>query len=311
MNPDRVLIGGNETPTGIKAMNVLKSVYEQWIPSARVLTTNLWSAELTKLTANAMLAQRISSINSISALCEATGADIQQVAFAIGKDSRIGPKFLNASVGFGGSCFQKDILNLTWICETIGLQKVANYWQQVVDINDYQKNRFVERVIGSMFNTISGKKISVFGFAFKKDTGDTRETPAIDVCKGLLGDGANVHIYDPKVEAEQVARDLSLSKFEWDHPLSPKLTFELADNVVCHRDPYGAANNSHAVCVLTEWDEFKTLDWEKIYKGMVKPAFVFDGRNLLDHQALRDLGFIVFGLGKPLDPFVSETLKHH
>eukprot|EP00191_Tetraselmis_sp_GSL018_P002786 CAMPEP_0177615802 /NCGR_PEP_ID=MMETSP0419_2-20121207/23723_1 /TAXON_ID=582737 /ORGANISM="Tetraselmis sp., Strain GSL018" /LENGTH=467 /DNA_ID=CAMNT_0019113631 /DNA_START=145 /DNA_END=1548 /DNA_ORIENTATION=+ len=311
--PDRVLIGGQNTPSGLKAAAVLKSVYEHWIPSDRVITTNLWSAELSKLTANAMLAQRISSINSISALCEATGADVQQVAHAIGMDSRIGNKFLNSSVGFGGSCFQKDILNLVWICESLGLQKVADYWHEVVHMNDYQKSRFVERVIGSMFNTIQGKKIAVFGFAFKKDTGDTRETPAIDVCKGFLTDGAKIEIHDPKVSAQQIAVDLSLEKFEWDHPQSPgkRGQLKLAKNVSCQEDPYKAAHDAHAVCILTEWDEFKTLDWQRIFEGMIKPAFVFDGRNILDHEALRKMGFIVYGLGKPLDPFVGGTLSHH
>eukprot|EP00877_Chromochloris_zofingiensis_P011538 jgi/Chrzof1/6638/Cz19g03190.t1 len=216
--PDRVLIGGQQTESGIKAIQTLASVYAHWIPQDRIITANLWSAELAKLTANAMLAQRISSVNAISALCEATGADVQQVAYAIGMDSRIGPKFLNASVGFGGSCFQKDILNLCYVCESVGLKEVADYWYQVVSMNDYQKKRFVERVISAMFNTVARKRISIFGFAFKKDTGDTRETPAIDVCRGLIEDCAQVVVYDPKVQALQVYRDLSAPKFEWDRP---------------------------------------------------------------------------------------------
>ena len=200
--PDRVLIGGKDTESGRQAIAALASVYEHWVPKDRILCTNLWSAELSKLTANAFLAQRISSVNSISALCEATGADIQQVSKAIGTDSRIGAKFLNASVGFGGSCFQKDILNLVYICESVGLPEVARYWDSVVTMNDYQKQRFVMRIIGAMFNTIKMKKVAIYGFAFKKDTGDTRETPAIDVCRGLLADGANLCIYDPKVTEE-------------------------------------------------------------------------------------------------------------
>lgn len=303
--PDRVLIGGKDTESGRKAVETLASVYAHWVPQERILKANLWSAELSKLTANAMLAQRISSMNTISALCEATGADVQQVAHAIGTDSRIGSKFLNASVGFGGSCFQKDILNLVYICESVGLKTVADYWQSVVGINDYQKQRFVERVISAMFNTISGKKIAIMGFAFKKDTGDTRETPAIDVCRGLIGDGAKICIYDPKVEKEQIFVDLATPKFEWDHP-GPKPT-ATSDNITTVTDPYEAVAGSHGLCVLTEWDEFKNYDYQKIYDSMVKPAFVFDGRNILPHAKLREIGFIVYALGKPLDPFLQKS----
>lgn len=303
--PDRVLIGGKDTETGRKAVAALSSVYEHWVPKDRILCTNLWSAELSKLTANAMLAQRISSVNSISALCEATGADIQQVARSIGTDSRIGPKFLNASVGFGGSCFQKDILNLVYICETVGLYEVARYWQSVVSMNDYQKERFVHRIISAMFNTIKNKKMGVFGFAFKKDTGDTRETPAIDVCRGLMADGARLCIYDPKVEEDQIRLDLATPKFEWDHP-SPRVAPISKDKVVVVRDPLEAAQDAHALCILTEWDEFKQYDYQKIYDSMVKPAFIFDGRNVLDHAKLRAIGFVVYALGKPLDPFLQN-----
>ncbi|KAL6746731.1 UDP-glucose dehydrogenase [Haematococcus lacustris] len=334
--PDRVLIGGAETESGRKAMAALKWVYEHWIPSERVLLANLWSAELAKLTANAFLAQRISSINAISALCEASGADVQQVAHAIGTDSRIGPKFLNASVGFGGSCFQKDILNLCYVCETLNLKEVADYWAAVVTMNDYQKQRFVERVLGAMFNTVANKKIAVMGFAFKKDTGDTRETPAIDVCKGLIRDGAKVSIFDPQVTSDQVFRDLSTSKFEWDRPDYSRSHTRILDNVkpdarlnsawaswhgsrgfslrhplllavqVCS-SPTEAMEGSHAICVLTEWDEFKTYDYQAVYDKMCKPAFVFDGRNILDHDKLREIGFIVYALGKPLDPFLQKN----
>eukprot|EP00201_Polytomella_parva_P021072 CAMPEP_0175050062 /NCGR_PEP_ID=MMETSP0052_2-20121109/7064_1 /TAXON_ID=51329 ORGANISM="Polytomella parva, Strain SAG 63-3" /NCGR_SAMPLE_ID=MMETSP0052_2 /ASSEMBLY_ACC=CAM_ASM_000194 /LENGTH=460 /DNA_ID=CAMNT_0016314251 /DNA_START=64 /DNA_END=1446 /DNA_ORIENTATION=+ len=305
MKPDRVLIGGATTKSGFKAVETLKSIYARWIPDERIVTTNLWSAELAKLTANAFLAQRISSINSISALCEASGADVQEVASAIGSDSRIGKKFLNASVGFGGSCFQKDILNLCYICESYGLQTVANYWQQVININEFQKHRFVERVVSSMFNTVSKKKIAIFGFAFKKDTGDTRETPAIDVCKGLINDGATCFIYDPKVSANQVFCDINTPKLEWDTPYYPmkrdvpeNLNIEVRDNYL------DTIKDAHAICVLTEWDEFKHYDYEEIYSKMVKPAFIFDGRNILDHQKLRDIGFVVYALGKPLDSFI-------
>eukprot|EP00850_Spirogloea_muscicola_P021889 SM000266S09834 [mRNA] locus=s266:79051:82841:- [translate_table: standard] len=305
--PDRVLIGGRETPEGQKAVAALKAVYAHWVPEAQILTTNLWSAELSKLAANAFLAQRISSVNAISALCEATGADVSEVAYAIGKDSRIGPKFLGASVGFGGSCFQKDILNLVYICECNGLLEVAHYWKQVVSINDYQKSRFVKRIVSSMFNTVSGKKIAILGFAFKKDTGDTRETPAIDVAHGLLGDKALLSIYDPQVTEDQVRRDLSMNKFDWDHPQHLQPVSPTAhQKVSVVWDAYAAAKDAHGVAVITEWDEFKTLDWQKIYDQMQKPAFVFDGRNILNVSKLREIGFIVYSIGKPLDPWVKD-----
>jgi len=304
--PDRVLIGGKDTESGRQAIAALSSVYEHWVPKDRILCTNLWSAELSKLTANAMLAQRISSVNSISALCEATGADIQQVARAIGTDSRIGSKFLNASVGFGGSCFQKDILNLVYICESVGLSDVARYWDSVVTMNDYQKQRFVARVIGAMFNTIKNKKLAVYGFAFKKDTGDTRETPAIDVCRGLMADGASLCIYDPKVSEEQIHLDLATPKFEWDHPVA-KAAPIAKDCIQVVTNPMECARGAHAICVMTEWDEFKTYDYQTIYDSMVKPAFIFDGRNIMDHAKLREIGFIVYALGKPLDPFLQTN----
>lgn len=285
--PDRVLIGGKDTTRGAKAIEVLASVYAHWIPEERILKTNLWSAELSKLTANAMLAQRISSVNSISALCEATGADIQQVSKSIGTDSRIGPKFLNASVGFGGSCFQKDILNLVYICESVGLKDVANYWESVVTMNDYQKQRFVERIISAMFNTIKRKKIAIYGFAFKKDTGDTRETPAIDVCRGLMADGGDLCIYDPQVSEKQMRLDLAMPKFEWDHPGAKSGPVSDDESVTVVKDPMEAARGAHAVVVLTEWDAFKAVDYQAVYDSMVKPAFIFDGRNILDHEHLR------------------------
>ncbi|KAL8142294.1 hypothetical protein V2J09_015326 [Rumex salicifolius] len=306
-NPDRVLIGGRETPEGDKAVKALRDVYAHWVPEDRIICTNLWSAELSKLAANAFLAQRISSVNAMSALCEATGADVSQVSHAVGKDSRIGPKFMNASVGFGGSCFQKDILNLVYICECNGLPEVANYWKQVIQLNDYQKSRFVNRVVSSMFNTVANKKIAILGFAFKKDTGDTRETPAIDVCKGLLGDRAKLSIYDPQVTEDQIQRDLSMNKFDWDHPahLVPSSPGAIKQ-VNFAWDAYSAAKDAHGICILTEWDEFKALDFQKIYDSMQKPAFVFDGRNTVDAGKLRKIGFVVYSIGKPLDPWIKD-----
>ncbi|RAL40849.1 hypothetical protein DM860_008547 [Cuscuta australis] len=305
--PDRVLIGGRETPEGNKAVQTLKEVYAHWVPEERIITTNLWSAELSKLAANAFLAQRISSVNAMSALCEATRADVSQVSYAVGKDTRIGPKFLSSSVGFGGSCFQKDILNLVYICECNGLPEVAEYWKQVVKINDYQKSRFVNRVVSSMFNTVSNKKIAILGFAFKKDTGDTRETPAIDVCKGLLGDNAQISIYDPQVSEEQIRRDLTMNRFEWDHPRHLQPASPSAEKKVSVVwDAYEATKGAHAVCILTEWDEFKGLDYQRMYEGMQKPAFVFDGRNIVDVGKLREIGFVVYSIGKPLDAWIKD-----
>ncbi|XP_051141253.1 UDP-glucose 6-dehydrogenase 2-like [Andrographis paniculata] len=307
IEPDRVLIGGRETPDGLKAVDTLKKVYAHWVPEDRIITTNLWSAELSKLAANAFLAQRISSVNAMSALCEATGADVSQVSYAIGKDTRIGPKFLNSSVGFGGSCFQKDILNLVYICECNGLPEVAEYWKQVIKINDYQKSRFVNRIVSSMFNTVANKKIAILGFAFKKDTGDTRETPAIDVCSGLLHDKAQLSIYDPQVTEDQIQRDLSMKKFDWDHPLHLQpMSPSTAKKVQCVWDAYEATKGAHAICILTEWDEFKKLDFQKIYDNMQKPAFVFDGRNILDFKKLREIGFIAYSIGKPLDAWLKD-----
>lgn len=284
-NPDRVLIGGERTPEGEKAIAALAGIYGRWVPRDRIITTNLWSSELSKLVANAFLAQRISSINSISALCEETGADVDEVANAIGKDSRIGPKFLKASVGFGGSCFQKDILNLTYLCESFGLPEVAAYWQGVVGMNDWQKRRFAARIVRELFNTVADKKIAVLGFAFKKDTNDTRESAAINVCRDLLAERANVCVYDPKVTAEDIVKDV------------------LGEGVVnghltVAKDAYAACAGAHAVAIVTEWDEFKTLDYARILAGMPKPACLFDGRNIVDLPALRKLGFKAYGIGK-------------
>jgi len=280
-NPDRVLIGSRETPEGIQARKAIVEIYANWVPRERIIESNVWSSELSKLTANAFLAQRISSINSISALCEKTEAVVDEVAYAIGMDSRIGPNFLKASVGFGGSCFKKDILNLVYICENYGLGEVARYWESVVRINDWQEKRFVRNMLTNMFNTVAGKRIAVFGFAFKANTGDTRESPAIRVVKGLLEERAEVVITDPKALGN-ARKDLQ--------GVDGDITFE--------EDPYRAVEGAHAIAVLTEWDLYKGLDYSRIHKSMMSPAFIFDGRNILDHQRLHDMGFNVFGIGK-------------
>lgn len=295
-SPDRVLIGGGQTPEGIAAANRLADVYAKWIPRERVLTTNLWSSECAKLVANAFLAQRVSSINSISALCEATGADVSEISRAVGMDARIGSRFLQSSVGFGGSCFQKDILNLVYLCETYGLTECAEYWNQVIKLNDYQKKRFSKKMVESMFNTVTGKKVAILGFAFKKDTGDVRETPSMFVCRDLFAEGAKIHIYDP-----QVTRQDMWDEMEYTCKMSPDNTPGLDKAITTEKDAYSACDGAHALATLTEWDEFKTLDFERIYKSMAKPAFVFDGRNLLDHDKLRKIGFEVHAIGKP-DP---------
>ncbi len=281
-NPDRVLIGSHETESGLKARQELVNLFANWIPREKIVTSNVWSAELSKLVANAFLAQRISSINSISALCEKAEANISEVAHAIGMDKRIGSEFLNASVGFGGSCFKKDILNLVYIAENYGLHEVAQYWESVIKINEYQEHRFVRQMIKVMFNTVAGKKIALFGFAFKKDTGDTRESPAIYVAKKLIEEKAEIVVTDPKALAN-AKNDLKEQK----------------DSVTFGEDPYEAAKGAHAIAVVTEWDLYKDLDYQKIYDSMEKPAFLFDGRNLLDHDKLFKIGFSVFRIGRP------------
>jgi len=290
MQPDRVLIGGDQTNEGLDAIEALTSVYASWVPRERIIQTRLWSSELSKLTANAFLAQRISSINSISALCEVTGADVDEVAYAIGSDSRIGPKFLKSSVGFGGSCFQKDILNLVYLCEYFGLPEAAAYWEQVIILNDYQKRRFAMNIIQTLFNTVSGKKIAMLGWAFKKDTNDTRESAAIYVSDHLLNDMANVWVYDPKVPEKAMYEDLDY--------LETRSKDENRKLLKVVNDPYEACKGAHAIAVITEWDEFKKYDWKRIYDGMMKPAFIFDGRNILDHKKLMEIGFKVKAIGK-------------
>jgi UDPglucose 6-dehydrogenase len=281
LNPDRVLVGARETPEGVLARKEIVKIYANWVPEERILESNIWSSELSKLAANAFLAQRVSSINSISALCEKTEAVVDEVAVAIGMDSRIGSRFLKAGVGFGGSCFKKDILNLVYICENYGLEEVARYWESVIRLNEWQEQRFVRNIVGTMFNTVAGKRIALFGFAFKANTGDTRESPAIYVAKGLLDECAHVVITDPKA-LENARRDLA--------GVEGEVTFA--------EDPYEAAKGAHALAVVTEWDLYRTLDYERIIRDMVSPAFLFDGRNILDHEKLHEIGFNVFAVGK-------------
>jgi UDPglucose 6-dehydrogenase len=286
-NPDRVLIGSKETEEGIQARKEVVDIYANWVPRERIIESNVWSSELSKLTANAFLAQRISSVNSISALCEKTEADIDEVAYAIGTDSRIGPHFLKASVGFGGSCFKKDILNLVYICQSYGLKEVADYWESVVKINEWQEKRFILNILSRMFNTVAGKRIALFGFAFKANTGDTRESPAIFVTRGLVEEQADVVVTDPKALGN--ARiDLK----------------DIIDDVTLENDSYKAAEEAHAIAILTEWDLYRELDYGRILESMAKPAFIFDGRNILDHKKLFEMGFNVFAVGKaPLKHF--------
>jgi UDPglucose 6-dehydrogenase len=280
--PDRVLIGSKETESGLKARQAIVDIYANWIPKSNLITSNQMSSELSKLVANSFLAQRISSINSISALCEKVDADVREVANAIGKDSRIGDKFLNASVGFGGSCFKKDILNLVYLCETYGLNDVAEYWEGIVKINEYQSTRFVQTIMKAMFNTITNKRIALFGFAFKANTSDTRETAALSVTKKLMMEKAHVVISDPKA-IKNAKNDLK----------------DYGNDIEYEEDPYNAAKGAHAIAVATEWDLYKTLDYKKIYKDMEKPAFIFDGRNILDHEQLFKIGFEVHPIGRP------------
>lgn len=282
LNPDRVLIGGRQTEEGRRAVETIASIYAHWVPRERIVTTRLWSGELSKLVANAFLAQRVSSINAISALCERTDADVEEVARAIGMDSRIGPKFLKAGVGFGGSCFQKDILNLVYLSEYFGLPEVAAYWEEVVRMNDFQERRFAARMVSAMFNSVADKRIALFGAAFKAHTGDTRESPALVVCRRLLDERARVILVDPHA-LDNARADLG----------------ELADQVVFEPDPYAAARDAHAVALLTDWPQFGELDYEAIHASMVKPAFLFDGRNQLDHARLHRIGFHVYPVGKP------------
>ena len=286
-NPDRVLVGSDETPSGLAAREAVVDIYAEWVPRDRILTTNVWSSELSKLAANAFLAQRISSVNALSELCERTGADVTEVARAIGRDSRIGPKFLKAGVGFGGSCFKKDILNLVYLCEQQGLAEAAAYWNSVVEMNLHQENRFVATMLRAMFNTVAGKRVAILGYAFKADTSDTRETPAKVVADLLAEEHAELVVCDPHA-LPNARRELA--------PHGSLVSFE--------DDPYRAVEGADAVAVLTDWRQFAELDWARVFSLMRKPAFLFDGRNCLDHRALFDLGFHVHAIGKaPMSHF--------
>jgi UDPglucose 6-dehydrogenase len=289
LNPDRILIGGDTTPEGEDAINALVDVYANWVDKDKILTTNVWSSELSKLTANAFLAQRISSINAMSELCEKTGADVSEVARAIGMDSRIGPKFLKASVGFGGSCFQKDILNLVYIAKSYGLNEVADYWEQVIIMNDHQKRRFSNKIVQTLYNTVADKKITFLGWAFKKDTNDTRESAAIYVADDLINEQAKISVYDPKVSRNKMLGDLDY--------LQTRSSEENSNSLAIFDNAYEACKGSHAIAVLTEWDEFITYDWQKIYDSMHKPAFLFDGRNILNAKEVEAIGFIYKAIG--------------
>ncbi len=290
LNADRVLIGGDATDEGRAAMEALVDIYAHWLPRERILTTNVWSSELSKLTANAFLAQRVSSINAVSEICEATHADVEEVAKAIGMDHRIGAPFLKASVGFGGSCFQKDILNLVYIARHYGLSEVAEYWEQVLKINEHQRKRFARKIVTNLFNNVRDKKIAFLGWAFKKDTNDSRESSAIVVADYLVNERAYIHVYDPKVNHERMMSDMN--------ELETRDAEFNARHVISEPDAYAACRDAHAIAVMTEWDEFRALDWSRIHADMQKPAFLFDGRNLLDRSQVEAIGFSCFGIGR-------------
>ena len=288
--PDRVLIGSLDNEQGNHAAELLCWVYGHWVPQDRILRTGLWSSELTKLAANALLAQRISSINAIAAICEATGANVDEVAHACGVDRRIGPHFLRASVGFGGSCFQKDILNLVYLSGSLGLPAVADYWQQVITMNEFSKSRFAKKVVQTLFNTVTSKRLAVLGFAFKKDTGDTRESPAISLCKHFRQEGAHIAVYDPKVKPEQIILDLTEPGVVDDRKA-------VEENVTICPTAMDACYKAEAVVICTDWDEFKSIDWAAVYNIMSKPDVVFDGRRVTNLAQLRSIGFRVHAIG--------------
>ena len=283
LNPDRVLIGGNSTKSGNEAVNLLVDIYANWVDREKIITTNLWSSELSKLASNAMLAQRISSINSLSALCDKSGADILEVSKAIGLDHRIGKYFLQPSVGFGGSCFQKDILNLVYLCKSFGLEEVAEYWHQVVKINNYQRFRFVNKIKEVFGSNLNNKQITLLGWSFKKDTNDSRESAAIYISYELLKLGAKIKVYDPKSSHEIITRDLmELSKGNK----------KLLTKIEYIEDPYKASRDSSCIGVLTEWDEFKTLNWKTIKDKMTDEKLIIDGRYILKNSNLKNIQYL-------------------
>ena len=290
INADRVLIGGENTKKGNEAVESLSKIYEKWLPKNKIIKTNLWSSELSKLVANAFLAQRVSSINSISALCESTGANIGEVSKAIGLDSRIGEKFLNTSPGFGGSCFQKDILNLVYISKSLGLNEVSNYWKSVITMNNYQKNRIVDIVIEKLHNTIAGKKIILLGWAFKKDTNDSRESPSIYIANSLLEENANLHVIDPKVKLNQIKNDVRTLDDSKKQIIEQNLTVSKYDLEVF--------KDAHAIIVLTEWEQFIEYDYASIFNKMIKPAFIFDTRRILNKNKLIKIGYETYFIGE-------------
>ncbi len=280
LDPDRVLIGGDNP----KAIESLRVIYKQWVPENKILETNIWSSELAKLTANAFLAQRISSINTIAALCESTGADVREVSRAIGRDSRIGSKFLDSGPGFGGSCFKKDILNLVYLAEYFGLPEVANFWNSVVSINNWHQHRLSKLIIQKLFGSLSGKKIGILGFAFKANTNDTRESAAIQICKDLLEEGAILFIHDPKVEEEKISHDLSS---ENSNPVNCNIANSVED----------ALNSAHAAVVLTEWQDYANINWSQISQNMIKPSWIFDSRSIVNKKEVLDAGLNIWRVG--------------
>ena len=286
-NPDRVLIGGED----YVAINILKEIYIKWIPEEKILLTNIWSSELSKLIANAFLAQRLSSINSITALCESTGAEIDEVVKAIGHDTRIGKKFLSPSPGFGGSCFKKDILNLVYLCRHYGLESIANYWEQVLTINQWQKKRISNLIVEKLFGTVTDKKILLLGFAFKANTNDTRESPAIEISKNLIENGAQLNIHDPKVNNKQIEKELSIKEFEENQLSHGRWNFE--------KDIYKSATNADAIIIITEWQEYRELNWQKLSSLMRKPAWIFDTRKIVPKDNLIELGINFWQVGTP------------
>jgi UDPglucose 6-dehydrogenase len=313
-HPDRVLIGSSNTPQGLAAAQALAHIYSSWVDADRIITINLFSSELSKLAANALLAQRISSVNALSAMCEAVGADIDEVSYAVGLDKRIGSRMLKASVGFGGSCFRKDVLSLAYIAESLNLFEVAEYWRSVISINEYQKDRFTRRIVRCLYNSLSNKTIAILGFAYKKDTGDTRESAAISVINNLLAEGANIRVYDPQVKESQIRQDIAGSN---SHPQSIK------DRLTVWSSTYDACTGADAVVILTEWDEFSNkpgrpngylignssdtgvghneISWKRVSQVMRRPMYVFDGRNVVDPVPLEALGFRVECVGKSRD----------